>query len=308
MIDKRYRPIAITENFYQLGTPSFPVYLSKGQKSMIIEGGTSSISILIIEQIEDLGIRPDSIDYLFLTHTHADHVGAVPYLKWLCPNLEVIGNPIAADLLKNRANIREIVKSDHNIAEIMLSKRQIKELPPELKNPVFHIDTVVDEGDVIELGQGVTWKIYNTPGHSSCHTSLFEEKEKIVVIGDATGFYSPEKDSFWPNYFSSLADYCYSIKKLRALPAKKGVLSHNFIIKEDVPGFLNKALESTENYHLEMLQRVASGEDPDKIAMDKAKWVNTLTDDFPFDVMHTLSKILIKRSKAEAHNKKLFGS
>lgn len=306
MSEKKYKPIAITDTFYQLGTPAFPVYLSKGQKSMIIEGGTSSISILIIEQIEELGIRPDTINYLFLTHTHADHVGAMPYLKWLCPNLEVIGNPIAADLLKNKANIREIVRGDHNIAEIMLGKREIRETPPELKNPVFHVDTIVDEGDIIDLGDGITWKVYNTPGHSQCHTSLFEEKDKIVIIGDATGFYSPERDIFWPNYFSSLVDYCNSIKKLAALPALKGALSHNYVIREKVPGFLHKALKSTETYHLEMLDKLANGEDPDKIAMDKARWVNTLTDDFPFDVMYTLSKILIKKSRAEAHNKKLF--
>jgi hypothetical protein len=78
------------------------------------------------------------------------------------------------------------------------------------------------------------------------------------------------------------------------------------VIKGDVGHYLRKALKATESYHLEMLARLASGEDVDQIALDKAKWVNTLTDDHPFEIMYSLSKVLIKRSQSEADKKGLF--
>jgi glyoxylase-like metal-dependent hydrolase (beta-lactamase superfamily II) len=305
-MEKKYRPIRITDNFYQLGTSAFPVYLSTGERLMLIEGGTSAISLLIIEQIKALGINPDSIKYLFLTHTHGDHIGALPYLRWLWPRLEVIASPIAETMLKSKSTIREFVHADHSIAEIMLAKREIKELPPEIKNPNFHVDETVDEGDTIDLGNGIVWTVHNTPGHSTCHTSIFEEKEKTLIIEDATGFYVPEKDAFWPNYFSSLKAYCESIKKLHSLSAVRGALSHNYVIADDTGKFLKKALKATEIYHHEMVDRLSAGESVDEIAMDKAKWVNNLTDDFTFEVMYTLAKVLIKRSQAEAHAKNLF--
>ena len=99
---------------------------------------------------------------------------------------------------------------------------------------------------MIDLGDGIAWRVIETPGHSPCHTSYFEMKERIVAIGDATGFYVPDKDVFWPNYFDSLEDYCDSILKLRELPAVIGVLSHNYIVNENVPGFLKKAYDATE--------------------------------------------------------------
>jgi hypothetical protein len=35
--------------------------------------------------------------------------------------------------------------------------------------------------------------LYDMAGHSPCHITLSEEKEKILALGDATEFYAPEK-------------------------------------------------------------------------------------------------------------------
>ena len=35
-----HEPVALTPNFFRLGTPAFPAYLSMGEVGMIIEGGT----------------------------------------------------------------------------------------------------------------------------------------------------------------------------------------------------------------------------------------------------------------------------
>ncbi len=307
MIEKtRYKPVAITNNLCQLGTPSFPAYLSLGDYGMIIEGGTGATSTVIIEQIKELGIQPERIKYLALTHTHTDHIGAVPHLKRLWPHLKVVASQVAARLLQSEQMIKEFLRMDRILGEIMLSKGEIAGLPPELDDCVFDVSLVVKEGDRLDLGAGIVWTIYDTPGHSPCHISLYEEGEGILVIGDAAGFYVPEKDVFWPNYFHSLEAYCNSIRKLSALSARIGALSHNLVIKGGVGHHLQRALRATESYHLEMLQRVDDGEDGEEIALDKAKWVNTITDAHPFEIMYTLAKVLIKRSQSEAGKENLF--
>ena len=295
-----YKPVAITEDFYQLGTPSFPVYLSLGDEGMIIEGGTGGVAAIIMEQLKGLGIPPERIKYIVLTHTHADHIGAVPHLKRLLPHLKTVASPVAARLLASGETMKEFLRMDRTLAEIMLAKGRIAELPPQIDNYVFAVDMVVSEGDRIDLGSGVTWTIYETPGHSPCHISLYNESQGIVVIGDATGFYVPEKDVFWPNYFNSLEAYCDSIRKLAALPARRGVLSHNYVIEEGLGDYFHKAMRATESYHREMVARLGKGEDVDKIALEKARWVNTLTDDHPFEIMCSMARILLRRSQSEA--------
>jgi glyoxylase-like metal-dependent hydrolase (beta-lactamase superfamily II) len=163
----------------------------------------------------------------------------------------------------------------------------------------------VNEGEQIDLGAGIVWTASETPGHSPCHVSYFNQKEGIVVIGDATGLFDPLRDIFWPNYFYSLESYCLSMRKLSGLSAKFGVLSHNYVLG-DINHHFQKAMKATESYHLKMLERIGNGESPDKVALDTAKWVYTFTNLQPFQVIHSLSKAMLKRSQAMTGQANLF--
>jgi glyoxylase-like metal-dependent hydrolase (beta-lactamase superfamily II) len=293
---KRHEPIEITAHFFQLGTPAFPAFLSMGEEGMIIEGGTGPTFTIMVEQIESLGIDPQHIKYIVLTHTHPDHIGAVPHFQRAWPHIKLLASPLGATILGKTELFKEFQLVDLGIAQLMKAKSEIDTLPEPIEDYAFAVDSVVKEGDRIDLGGGVVWNIFDTPGHSPCHISLFEAKEGILAIGDASGFYVPEKDIFWPNYFESIEKYCNSIRKLAALPAKQAVLSHNAVIEGDVRQHLEKAMKATEQYHNELMDRLAKGEVVEEIAMDKARFVDSLTDIQPFKVMYDLSKVLIKNS------------
>ena len=49
-------------------------------------------------------------------------------------------------------------------------------MPDPVKDYTFTVDSVVQEGDRIDLGRGIVWQVYETPGHSPCHISLLERK------------------------------------------------------------------------------------------------------------------------------------
>ena len=147
MIGRRYEIFASAPNFYQLGTPAYPAYLSMGDKGMIIEGGTGATFPIIVDQVRDLGIEPERIEYLALTHTHPDHIGAVPHLKKLWPHLKFIAGEVAAKLLQKEEVIQEFIRMDRVITEILLVKGDIDQWSEELDSPVFEVDVVVGEGD-----------------------------------------------------------------------------------------------------------------------------------------------------------------
>jgi glyoxylase-like metal-dependent hydrolase (beta-lactamase superfamily II) len=310
MIEEKHKPVKISPNLYQIGTHDFPVYLSMGDDIMIIEGGTGTFFPLLVRQIKELGIAPEKIKYIALTHTHPDHIGAVPHLKKLWPHLQVIGSSGAAKSLKRltekKEALKEFLDTDHNIARIQIAKGEITEVPPELEHYDFHVDKVVEEGERINLGGGLVWRVYNTPGHAPCHIAMNDENDGILVIGDATGFYVAEKNAIWPNYFESLENYCHSIQKLATLPAEKLVLSHNGVVTTGSRAYFEKTMKATEAYHNEMLARVESGEDIEKIATEKARWVNSITDIQTYDVMYNMSKLLIKRSQLASKKHNLF--
>ena len=295
---KNHKPIEVTPHLFQLGTPAFPAYLSMGEEGMIIEGGTGPTFLIMVDQIKSLGIDPKKIKYIVLTHTHPDHIGAVPHFRRAWPHISLLASPTGAKILGKTELFKQFQLIDLGIAQLMKAKAEIDALPEPITDYAFKVDPVVKEGDRIELGAGITWHIYETPGHSPCHIALFEENEKTLALGDVTGFYVPEKNTFWPNYFESLEKYCNSIRKLAPLPAKRAALSHNGVVEGDVRRHLEKAMKATEKYHQELLERLNQGEISEKIAMEKARFVDSLTDIQPFKVMYDLCEVMIRNSLA----------
>lgn len=291
------KPIAITPNFYRLGTAAFPAFLSTGKAGMIIEGGTGPTSEMIVEQIKSLGVDMKKIEYILLTHTHADHIGALPHLKRRWPHLKIVASGPGAKILNTRELYNEFLLVDLGLAQLMRAKSEIDEIPPTPENYRFEVDLVVAGGDTIDLGNGVIWEIIETPGHSPCHISAYERTGKTLMVGDATGFYVPEKDVFWPNYFISLKSYLESIRKLAAFPAERAVLSHNAVVEGDVHRYFESAMVATRAYHENILKQLNHGNSAEGIALEGAQFVSSLTDIQPFKVMYDLCKLMINRSR-----------
>jgi glyoxylase-like metal-dependent hydrolase (beta-lactamase superfamily II) len=295
---KNHKPIEVTPNLFQLGTPAFPTYLSMGEEGMIIEGGTGPTFLIMVDQIKSLGIDPKKIRYIVLTHAHPDHIGAVPHFRRAWPHIRLLASSTGAKILGKTELFKQFQLIDLGIAQLMKAKAEIDALPEPIKHYAFAVDSVVREGDRIELGAGIAWHIYETPGHSPCHIAFFEENEKTLALGDVTGFYVPEKDVFWPNYFESLEKYCNSIRKLAPLPAERAALSHNGVVEGDVRCYLEKAMRATEIYHQELIERLNQGEISEKIAMENGRFVDSLTDIQPFKVMYDLCEVMIRNSLA----------
>ena len=300
MTYRTYDPIELTPHLYQLGTPAFPVYLSMGEDGMLIEGGVRGTAQMVVDQLKKLGIDPQKIKYVALTHSHPDHIGAVPVFKKLWPHLKVLGSPMAAKILSNPDLLKQFHATDVSIAQLMAMRNEIERMPEfMLGDNGFEIDRLIKEGDTIDLGAGIVWSVYDAPGHAPCHLALLEDKEKTLVLGDATGFYNPDEDVFWPNYFESLESYCNTMRKLAALPAKRAVRSHFGMVQGSVRGFLEKAMKATEAFHNEFITRAANGESIPDIALSKGIYVAGIANLQPVQVMIDMCGLMAKRSQKE---------
>src|SRR5271157_3855048 len=110
-----HQPIELTPHLFQLGTPSFPVYLSVGDESMLIEGGTGATFAIIVNQLRYLGVEPETLKYIVLTHTH--HIGAVPHFQRAWPHIKLLASHIGKRTLAKTELFKQFNLVDLGIAQ-----------------------------------------------------------------------------------------------------------------------------------------------------------------------------------------------
>lgn len=86
----------------------------------------------------------------------------------------------------------------------------------EVQYPPATFGWTLQEGDSFDLG-GRKLRVYDTPGHSPCSISLYDEREKILVSGDLIRC---EEYLFLQVPTAVLSDYPPSLRKMEKLASE----------------------------------------------------------------------------------------
>ena len=112
--------------------------------------------------IEMLNILKAKLKYIYLTHCHGDHIGAVNELKEKYGG-KIIAHRITAENLKN---------SNITLRTYM-----------GLNDVTIEVDSRVDDKDLLHLGN-LEFEVIHTPGHTSGGSCLYCETENLIFSGD----------------------------------------------------------------------------------------------------------------------------
>ncbi len=198
----------IYKNLYQLTafSPIFPInaYIYEEDSYLtIIDVGINGF----VQHFEKVASQLDKpIKFVILTHPHADHVGGLDLLKKTFPEIRIVFSKRDSRLLNGDFSL----DSDELQEEIKGGFKKILSKP----------DILVKDGENIG-----SLSIIATPGHTPGSISLYDNKNKILISGDALqtkgGFaIAGDKQPLFP--FPALATWnkreaLQSVKKLENL-------------------------------------------------------------------------------------------
>jgi len=113
----------------------------------------------VVDYLERNGLR---LRHLLLTHGHIDHIFGCRFFS------EYAGK----GFWMHRADVSFLEQAE--------AQGQFFGVPIEPPPPP---EGFLDEGDTITFGQ-TTWTVLHTPGHSPGSISFYDEKHKLVIVGD----------------------------------------------------------------------------------------------------------------------------
>jgi len=229
---------------------------------------------------------------------------AVPLFREMFPGVQVIASATAAKTLQAEKAVAFFCKMDDMLTGALIQSGVVGEQhrrPPLAANQIA-VDRVVREGDTIEVDEGVALEVLETPGHSDCSLSFYDRARRILIISDATGYYVPDYDTWWPNYFTDYGAYVRSIERLATLDADVLCLSHNAVIRgaDDVRDYFRRALEVTQAYHQRIVADAQAGKPAEEIAAALGAEVYQRTQLMPPDFFVKNCGLLVKISLKHA--------
>ncbi|NQU25326.1 MAG: MBL fold metallo-hydrolase [Candidatus Nealsonbacteria bacterium] len=293
-------PVEIADGLWMLGANAYPVYLLRGEKeAAMVEGGIGPIGLLVREQLQTLSVDPATVKTLILAHAHPDHVMAVPAFREMFPDVTVTASAAAAKTLKIDKAIAFFCKMDGALTDALIETGQMEEKyrPEPVEITEIAVDRSVKQGDRIEL-DGFAFEVLETPGHSDCSLSLYEPDRKILFISDATGYYMPKHECWWPNYFVDYGTYVDSMQRLAALDTEILCLGHHAAITgaDAVQAYFRDVIAATESLHQEIVEEVGTGKTVREVAERLGTDVHEKLPLFPLDFYQKNCGLLVKAS------------
>lgn len=236
----------IKKNFHCLGFIGYPVFMLKAPKTVLFEAGITCVGKMYAQAVRTV-LGSDQPVMLFLTHSHWDHCGAVSYLKAQFPSMQVAASSRTAEVLK-RPNAQELMARLNRDAKTALESLPGFDALQLLEDPFrpFSVDVELEDGQILDLGEGATVEVLATPGHTRDNLAFYLPREKALIPGEAAGLLLPS-GHVTTEFVADYDAYIASIRRMADLPVEILCQAHRLIQigREEISSFLKRSIEET---------------------------------------------------------------
>jgi glyoxylase-like metal-dependent hydrolase (beta-lactamase superfamily II) len=247
----------VAENIYLIdnrlyGIPKWgSVYLiDEAEKALIDAGPATSVST-VLEGIKKIGVRPEDINYLIVTHIHLDHAGGAGVLLRDMPQAQVVVHHKGARHLVDPTRLVDSVTE----AQGEKAMRLFGEVVPIAAERVRSV-----RGDeIIRLGEKQVLRFIDAPGHAWHELCVYESRNSGLFGGDAIGISVVENEVLLPVTPQPSFDlelYLDTLERLMALKASVIYFAH-FGVSDKVQESLQSARDKLQAWDKIVAEAIA---------------------------------------------------
>lgn len=211
-------------------------WLVDGPEPVLVETGSQSSVPVVLDALAGLGIGPDDLAAMVVTHVHLDHAGGIGDLARAFPNATVHVHPDGARHLVDPSRLVASAARVYGDALDSLYGR----LDP---TPVERI-RALEDGKEIRVGPGRALTAVHSPGHARHHLALHDSETGVLFAGDAAGVRLPDVGVLRPATPPPDFDLDLAVRSLHRFAARRPsalALAHFGVLDGDPADVLGEA-------------------------------------------------------------------
>jgi glyoxylase-like metal-dependent hydrolase (beta-lactamase superfamily II) len=229
--------------------PLYLPVLREGSESLLLDCGTRSHALQDVPAALDrLGVSPEDLTWLVITHPDGDHCGGMAEIKKRYPNVRLACGEMDRSLVESPEYLfsarYDAYRQDHGVFFDERSAQEIRDCSSEPQT----VSCTFTGGEVLRLGENRILQVWHLPGHSHGHLGLFDCRSGVLYYGDAIqGSGYRGLDGSWtlcPTYLYVDA-YLQTIHNIECSEARMIVGCH-WPILQDAESIAQFCLESRE--------------------------------------------------------------
>lgn len=159
-------------------------YLVEGSAPLLVETGSQSSVRAVAAALEELGVGPQDLAGIAVTHIHLDHAGGVGDLARAFPGATVYVHEKGA---RHLADPTRLVDSASRVYGPLLDSLYGRLEPTDAAR--IH---VLADGEQLEVSPGRVLTAIDSPGHAKHHLGLHDSASGLLFAGDAVGVRLPD--------------------------------------------------------------------------------------------------------------------
>ena len=194
----------------------------------MIDIGYEEVVEEVIDLVRELDFPFSHCKTLIATHADVDHVQGLAKAKSIL-RANVSAHPLAAEPLKSGDRIKTFA--------------HIEAQGIDMPMPQVEVETLIDEGDVIEVGR-LKLEVWLTPGHTDSQLSF--RMGDYLFSGDNI-YQDGCIGAIDAHHGSDLVQFVASLKRIRESDVKWLLPSHGPIFRKD-NALLDSAIQRVEGY------------------------------------------------------------
>src|SRR5215207_5497258 len=222
------------------GFLNLTLILDEQNGNTLVDAGLPGQAEAIGAALVEAGIGVRDLRRIIFTHQDLDHVGSGADLVRQS-GARVLAHP--ADAPHIDGSLRLLKPSP----EMLEQRPQMREALERLE-PVG-IDEHLEDGDRLDLAGGT--RVIFTPGHTPGHLSLYLERPKVLVAGDALTAEGGHLNGPNPPFTLDVGEAARSVSKLAELDVDTVVCYHGGVVGEDANGQLQRVVREASRERTE---------------------------------------------------------